>query len=277
MSVNDSGKRGRGRPPKIRAEVRERYQRQSVGYGSDFRSNDGIEQADQREVVSPGDGTFIDPLKPAGSQPENFGTINQAGNVDSSSRREAGREERRDNGDQSAGAGSEGRKERRAKTDQGTVAREIPFRIVSGKKKKTTAKEDKATTVGLLAVSCNALYALAALGLGSHWFLSGEESMALAQSLDTALETLPANSYKSIRNYIDKYAVWVALAITATSITAPRVNESIRQYNVLAFKRKAKDGSAPAPDSGAETRSATQDNVGAAGGHDAEQSFGLAA
>ena len=81
--------------------------------------------------------------------------------------------------------------------------------------------------IGLISVGLNALYGTFALTLQeSHWYLSDNESLALATQAHQALETLPGEIYEQLTKHIEKFIPWVGLAITASAITAPRIKQS---------------------------------------------------
>jgi len=151
--------------------------------------------------------------------------------------------------DSSNSGGGRGRKRRsdygttRSRTDTGGGgasanetegnATEIPLRVGTrrgrkpgSKNKKTESAFEQATLLGFIAIGLDAIYGSIALFAGSHWELAEEESTMLANSVNSALKTLPEEYYGDIKANIEKFIPWVGLAITAGAITIPRVNQT---------------------------------------------------
>ena len=61
------------------------------------------------------------------------------------------------------------------------------------------------------------------MGYGNHWQLSADERKALGKRLVDAADTLPQSTITKYAELFGKYMPWIALPVTATIITAPRV------------------------------------------------------
>jgi hypothetical protein len=97
-----------------------------------------------------------------------------------------------------------------------------------GRPKKVNEIEQSAT-IGVFSTALSALFIIPSVALGPHWVLSDEEATTLAESLQKALSTLPGNTYVDLKKYLDKFVPWVALAIVAGQIVAPRIEETQRR------------------------------------------------
>ena len=97
-----------------------------------------------------------------------------------------------------------------------------------GRPKKMDAVEQGAT-IGVLATGLSALFLIPSVTFGAHWALSDEEATTLGESLQKALSTLPGNTYVDLKKYLDRFVPWVALAIVAGQIVAPRIEETQRR------------------------------------------------
>lgn len=99
-----------------------------------------------------------------------------------------------------------------------------------GKSKKATAAEEKiqqAAIIGLISVGLNAAYAsVGVLTKDDHWSLNQAESAALAAQINSCLETLPGKIYAEVIAKIEQFLPWIGLAITASAITIPRIEQS---------------------------------------------------
>ncbi|MCI0616605.1 hypothetical protein L0244_26810, partial [bacterium] len=89
--------------------------------------------------------------------------------------------------------------------------------------------------LGLIAVGCTSLFETAAMFAGEHWSLHEQETIALAKSINGALDTLPGGYYAAITKVLENYFPWLTLAIITSKIVIPRVDESIRQRRERTF------------------------------------------
>jgi hypothetical protein len=97
-----------------------------------------------------------------------------------------------------------------------------------GRPKKVNEVEQGAT-IGVLATALSAIFIIPTVAFGAHWALSDEEATTLGESLQKALSTLPSSQYVDLKKYLDRFVPWVALAIVAGQIVAPRIEETQRQ------------------------------------------------
>lgn len=107
---------------------------------------------------------------------------------------------------------------------------EIPF-FVNRKTRTTKAAKkanEKMIAVSMLSIGCSALYGTVAQFSGEHWKLQANESIELASALNDALSTLPDSTYEKLFSIIEQYIPWIALAITAGTITIPRIQYTQR-------------------------------------------------
>jgi hypothetical protein len=99
-----------------------------------------------------------------------------------------------------------------------------------------------------------AFTSVALLTKHEHWSLQGEEAKALAEAINSALDTLPAKYYEKITGFVESWVPWINLSFVCGAIIIPRIEES--------FKR-AEAGNYKAPDERAkrpEPRRAAPDN-----------------
>lgn len=106
-------------------------------------------------------------------------------------------------------------------------------------KRKAEAEFEKLALVTALGTGVKTIFHALSYKLGQHWKLTDDETAELSVDLDNALSTLPGESYAIILSYCGKVAPWLALAITANGILAPRIEQ--QRLNRNAKTRATKD------------------------------------
>lgn len=109
---------------------------------------------------------------------------------------------------------------------------EKPFPVDSPRRRgrpKKVNEIEQAATLGVFSTALSALFIIPSVALGPHWVLNDEEANTLAESLQKALSTLPGSTYGDLKKYLDRFVPWVALAIVAGQIVAPRIEETQRR------------------------------------------------
>lgn len=117
------------------------------------------------------------------------------------------------------------KKSRKASSDNFRLGEEPSPHATKGQAeaKAEEKKISEAALVGLIAVGATALYGTVAQWKGAHWNLEQQEALALAKATHKAIETLPGATYEKIEKLIAIFLPWIALAITAGTITAKRI------------------------------------------------------
>lgn len=200
-----------------------------------IRSNDGNKPSDtsedRRNLVETGK-----TIERSSNNSKRFdGTEKQDGSVDNRRIRRRIRLGNKRNGNNSDAARTGTGTGKRTGTGTGTEKAtdetgEIPF-FVNRKARTTKAAKkanEKMIAVSMLSIGCSALYGTVAQFSGEHWKLEANESIELASALNDALSTLPDTTYEKLFSIIEQYIPWIALAITAGTITIPRIQYTQR-------------------------------------------------
>lgn len=124
----------------------------------------------------------------------------------------------------SSGDRTDSNERKSAKTE--TIPSE-PVPIRKRGRRKRIDDIEKAAMLGLIAVGCTSLFEVSAMFLGRHWALQEDETIALAQAIDGALNTLPGEYYAVIRKVVESWFPWLTLSIIASKIIIPRVEETL--------------------------------------------------
>lgn len=110
---------------------------------------------------------------------------------------------------------------------------------VRGRKKRKTVKEEtqKLTMVTLLASGCSAIFtSVALLTKHDHWALHANESKALSEALNDAINTLPAKYYEQISSIVEKWIPWINLCFVASAIIFDRIEQSNKLVEATRYK-----------------------------------------
>lgn len=98
-----------------------------------------------------------------------------------------------------------------------------------GKAKQQGSELSRQAILFGVGISIQGIFHALSFKLGQHWKLSDDETAQLATDLDVALQTLPEEYYAEFLAYIAKFAPWLAVCFTASSIIIPRIQKTAEQ------------------------------------------------